>query len=150
MTPIPAERRGVVPYLIVKEARAALDFYARAFGAQELLRLDEPDGRIGHAELRLGGADLMLADEFPERGILGPVTLGGSPVMLHLYVEDVDALVARASAAGAEVKRPPTDQFYGDRSAELRCPFGHRWLFATRLEEVSPEEMKRRAAAQRE
>jgi PhnB protein len=146
MKPIPADSQGVVPYLIVKGGHAAIDFYVRAFGATEALRLDQPDGRLGHAELRIGNAQLMLADEFPEREILGPRTLGGTPVMLQVYVEDVDALVARATAAGAELRRPPTDQFYGDRSAELRCPFGHRWVFATRIEDVSPDEMKRRAA----
>ena len=145
--PIPDGHEQAVPYLSVNGGARAIEFYQRAFGATETLRMAMPDGRIGHAEIRIGRAVLMLADEFPEMGFRSPRTLGGSPVTIHLYVEDVDALAARAVAAGATVKRPVQDQFYGDRSVTLEDPFGHVWSFATHKEDVPPEELRRRHAA---
>jgi PhnB protein len=145
--PIPEGYEQVTPYLSINGAARAIEFYQQAFGATEVLRLAMPDGRIGHAEIRIGRAPLMLADEFPEMGFRAPRTLGGSPVLIHLYVEDVDALAARAVAAGATVKRPVQDQFYGDRSVTLEDPFGHVWSFATHKEDVSPEELRTRHAA---
>jgi PhnB protein len=146
--PIPAEYRGATPYLCVKDAARALEFYQRAFGARETMRMPQPDGRIGHAEIRIGDAAIMLADEFPEMDFRSPQTLGGTPVNLLIYVRDVDAFVKQAEAAGATVKRPAADQFYGDRMAVLVDPFGHSWSFATHIEDVPPEEMQRRAAQQ--
>ena len=144
---IPEGRESAVPYLSISNAAQALEFYESAFGAVVAERHNMPDGRIGHAEIRIGTAAVMLADEFPEMDFRSPTTLGGSPVGIHIYVEDVDALVARAEAAGAVVKRPPADQFYGDRASSLVDPYGHSWFFATHVEDVTPEEMARRAAA---
>lgn len=133
------------PYIVVKGAARAIEFYRASFGATELFRLRDPGGdRIGHAELEIQGCRLMLADEYPDFGALGPVTIGGSPVTLHLYVDDVDAVVAQAVNAGATVLRPLKDEFYGDRTAMLADPFGHRWSVATKREDVSPAEMQRR------
>lgn len=134
----------VFAYLCVDGADAAIRFYREAFGATEKFRLVEPGGRVGHAELDFDGATLMLADEFPEIGVRGPGNLGGSPVTIHLHVDDCDAVVERAAAAGATVETPPTDQFYGERSAVLKDPFGHRWNVGHDIEEVSPGEMQRR------
>jgi PhnB protein len=131
-------------YLVVKGAARAIDFYTRVFGATELYRLTEPSGKVGHAELELGGARFMLADEYPDFGALSPVTIGGSPISMHLYVDDVDALVKRAEEAGATLLRPLKDEFFGDRTAMVSDPFGHKWHLATRVEDVSPEEMQRR------
>lgn len=131
-------------YLVVKGAARAIDFYTRVFGATELYRLTEPSGKVGHAELELGGARFMLADEYPDFGALSPVTIGGSPISMHLYVDDVDALVKRAEEAGATLLRPLKDEFFGDRTAMVSDPFGHKWHLATRIEDVSPEEMQRR------
>jgi PhnB protein len=142
--PIPADYRGATPYLCVHDGKGALEFYQRAFGAKETMRMAQPDGRIGHAEFRIGDAVIMLADEFPEMGFRSPKTLGGSPVNLLVYVPDVDAFVKQAEAAGATVQRPPTDQFYGDRMATLTDPYGHGWSIATHVEDVSAEEMERR------
>jgi len=142
--PIPADYRGATPYICVHDGKRALEFYQRAFGARETMRMAQPDGRIGHAEFRIGDAVIMLADEFPEMGFRSPKTLGGSPVNLLLYVADVDAFVKQAEAAGATVKRPPADQFYGDRMATLKDPYGHVWSIATHVEDVSAEEMERR------
>ncbi|HJW09354.1 MAG TPA: VOC family protein, partial [Holophagaceae bacterium] len=128
--PIPDGYHSVTPYLIVKGGAAALDFYAKAFGAEVLFRMDQPDGRVGHAELQIGDSRLMLADEFPEMGAASPATLGGSPVSLLIYVPDVDASFQRAVAAGAKVVRPLEDKFYGDRMASLEDPFGHQWHLA--------------------
>ncbi len=145
---IPARSRGATPYLCVRGGAAAITFYAQAFGAMETMRLTEPTGgRIGHAELRIGEALIMLADEYPEMNILSPQTLGGSPVTIHLYVDDVDALFTRAVAAGAIVVRPVADQFYGDRAGRLSDPFGHQWVFATHKEDVPTAELERRFAA---
>lgn len=132
------------PYLCVRDAARAIAFYTEAFGAREKYRLSEPGGRIGHAELDFGGATLMLADEFPEYGIVGPETIGGAGVTIHLHVDDADAIVARAVAAGAQVQIPLQDQFYGERSGRIRDPFGHSWNIGHSIESVSPEEMQRR------
>lgn len=145
--PIPDGYPVLSPYLIVNGAAAAIDFYKQVFGATERMRMDAPGGKVGHAELLIGGCLIMLADEFPEMGAVGPKSGGGSPVMLHLYVEDVDTVVARAVAAGAKVTQPVETKFYGDRSGGLNDPFGHMWNIATHVEDVSPEEMQRRAAA---
>lgn len=135
------------PHLIVKGAARALEFYRRAFGAIELGRCEMPDRQIGHAEIRIGDSPIMLADEFPELGYLGPLSRGGSSVSIRLYVEDVDARFAQALAAGATLTRPLEDQFYGDRSGTLTDPFGHVWTLATHVEDVPPDEIQRRMAA---
>ena len=132
------------PYLIVRGAAQAIAFYEKALGAREVFRLCEPSGKIGHAELMLDDARLLLADEYPDFGALSPVSVGGTPVTIHLYVADVDAVVARAVEGGATVLRPAKDEFFGDRSAMLTDPFGHRWQIATRKENVAPAEMQRR------
>ena len=140
-----AGRSGALsPYLTVKGAAAAINFYRAAFGAVERFRLTAPDGRVGHAELSIAGARVMLSDEWPDFGALSPPSIGGSPVKLHLYVDDCDAAVARAVAAGATLMRPVVDQFYGDRSGMIADPFGHSWFVATLKEQVAPEEMQRR------
>ena len=131
-------------YLRVQDAPKAIDFYREAFGAVEKFRLAEPGGRIGHAELELGGTTLMLSDEYPEFGIYGPKTIGGTSATLHLHVDDADAMIRRAVAAGAEVLREPQDQFYGERSGTLRDPFGHEWNIGHQIEQVTPAEMQRR------
>lgn len=134
-------------YLTVDDAARAIEFYREAFGASEMFRLEEPGGRIGHAELDFDGTTLMLADEFPEIGCRGPKALDATPVTLHLHVDDADEVVRRAVAAGAELVREPEDHFYGERSGTVRDPFGHRWLVGHSIEEVSPQEMQRRYAA---
>jgi PhnB protein len=144
---MPAEYPGVTPYLSVIDAAAAIEFYKKGFGATELMRLPGPDGKLGHAEIRIGNALVMLADEFPEYGNLSPKTLGGSAVRLHMYVQDVDAFFEKALAAGAKVLIPIANQFYGDRSGRLEDPFGHVWLVSTHIEDVSPEEMQKRMEA---
>lgn len=132
------------PYLCVKDAGAAIEFYKRAFGAEELFRLTEPSGRIGHAEIKLGPATIMLSDEFPEYGIRAPQAPNGPGVRIHLHVADADALTKRAAEAGGTVIMKPTDQFYGERSSRVRDPFGHEWLLGHSIEEMSPAEMQRR------
>ncbi|MCR6700922.1 MAG: VOC family protein [Dokdonella sp.] len=134
-------------YLCVRDAAAAIDFYARAFGARELFRLTEPSGRVGHAEIDLDGHVLMLSEEYPELGVRSPEHLDATPVTLHLHVEDADALVARAVAAGGTLERRLQDHFYGERSGTVRDPFGHRWLIGHAIETVTPEEMQRRYTA---
>ncbi|MDQ1121245.1 MULTISPECIES: VOC family protein [Pseudoxanthomonas] len=134
-------------YLCVRDAAAAMDFYARVFGARELFRLTEPDGRIGHAEVDLDGHTLMLSEEYPDMGVRSPEHLGATPVTLHLHVDDADALVARAVAAGGTLERAMQDHFYGERSGTVRDPFGHRWLIGHAIESVTPEEMQRRYTA---
>jgi PhnB protein len=135
----------VTPYLIVDGAAAAIDFYSSVLGARERMRLPMPDGRIGHAELEVGDSIIMLADENPDMDIRGPAPLGGTPVSLHIYVEDSDATFDRAVQAGAKALRPVEDRFYGDRSGQFEDPFGHRWDVSTHVEDVPPEEMSKRA-----
>jgi PhnB protein len=146
--PIPAGSEGATPYLYIRGAAKALDFYKRAFGAREEMRMEAPGGKIGHAEIAIGKAHIMLADEMPEMGIRSPDTLGGTSFSMFVYVEDVDSFFKRAVEAGATELRPVADQFYGDRMGFLKDPFGHQWGFATHIEDVSREEMERRAAAQ--
>lgn len=144
--PIPEGYHTVTPYLIVKGASEAIEFYKRAFGAEEVGRITSPDGtRVMHAEIRIGDSVVMLADEFPERGFLGPLSRGGPTSSLFVYVEDVDAAFGRALAAGATERMPVQDMFWGDRYGQLSDPFGHVWGLATRIEEVSHEELVRRS-----
>ncbi|HXG10173.1 MAG TPA: VOC family protein [Gemmataceae bacterium] len=146
VNPIPSGYHTITPYLIVRGAAQAIDFYKRAFGAEEVYRLASPDGQsIWHAEVRIGNSMLMLSEECSNGR--SPASLGGTPVHLYVYVEDVDKVFERAVAAGATVIRPPTDMFYGDRFCELRDPFGHAWGLATHKEDVPPEELAKRAAA---
>lgn len=145
--PIPEGYHTATPYLIIKGASKALDFYKKAFGATELLRMPQPDGRIGHAEIKIGDSPIMLADEFPEMGARSPQALGGSPVSIMLYVDDVDSFSKQAVAAGMKVVRPVKDQFYGDRSGSFEDPFGHQWHISTHVEDVAPGELQKRAAA---
>ena len=144
---IPDNSTGATPYLRVKGGVDALDYYKKAFGAVENLRLPMPDGRLGHADISIGKARVMLSDEFPEMNIYGPKHLGGTSVAIQIYVEDVDAFAARAIAAGAKLTRPVKIEFYGDRVAILEDPFGHVWFFHTHVEDVSHDEMRRRMAA---
>ena len=145
--PIPEGYHTATPYLIIGGAADAIDFYKKAFGATELFRFPMPDGKIGHAEIKIGDSPIMLADEFPEMGHKGPKSLGGSPVSLMIYVEDVDTVFNRAVDAGATVKEAVQDKFYGDRIGTLTDPFGHVWHVSTHKEDVSVEEMERRAKA---
>jgi PhnB protein len=142
--PIPDGYYTATPYLIVKDAARAIEFYKEAFAATELMRLADPSGKIGHAEIKIGNSPLMLADEFPEMGYRGPQSLGGTPVSILLYVEDVDARFQQAIAAGAKEMRAVKDQFYGDRSGTLVDPFGHVWTIATHKEDLSDEEIAKR------
>lgn len=142
--PIPAGHHTVAPYLAIKNGAQALEFYKKAFGATEMFKLILPDGRLGHAEIRLGDSVIMLSDEFPEHGGKAPQTLGGSPVSIHLYVENVDSFFQKAVAAGAKERKPVMDQFYGDRSGQLEDPFGHLWWVGTHKEDVPPEELQKR------
>ncbi len=142
--PIPEGYRSVTPYLVVDNASEAIAFYTRAFGAKELYRMPMPDGKIAHAEFRVGDAIVMIADEAPDQGYRSPKSLGGSSVSLMFYVDDVDAVAKRAVAEGLEVLRPVQDQFYGDRSGNFRDPFGHLWTIATHKEDLTPEEMNQR------
>ena len=146
--PIPEGYSTVTPYLIVKDAARAIEFYQQAFGATEVFRMARPDGRVHHAEIQFGSSRVMLADEHPELNARSPQTLGGSPVSFAVYVEDVDAMVERAVAAGAKLTRPVSDQFYGDRTGGVEDPFGHHWYIATHLEDSSPEEIRRRMEAE--
>lgn len=145
--PIPDDYPRVIPYLSIDGASAAIEFYRTVFGANERMRMPAPDGKIGHAELELGDSVIMLADVFPEMGGPSPKSLGGSPVTLMVYVEDVDDVFGRALDAGATVEREIENQFYGDRTGQFVDPFGHRWYVATHIEDVPPEEMGKRAAA---
>ena len=144
MKSIPEGYRSVTPYLMVKGASQAIEFYKKAFNARERMRMPGPGGKIMHAEIEIGDSVVMVADEFPEMGGVGPLTLGGTPVGLHVYVENVDAMYAQALAAGAKQDRPLTNQFYGDRSGSIIDPFGHKWNLGQHIEDVSPEEMQRR------
>ena len=145
--PIPEGYHSVTPYLIIKGAADAIEFYKQAFGATELFRFPAPDGKIGHAEIKIGDSPIMLADEFAEMGYKGPRALGGSPVSLMIYLEDVDTVFNRAVEAGASVKEAVQDKFYGDRTGTLTDPFGHVWHVSTHKEDVSMEEMEKRAKA---
>ena len=147
VNPIPEGYPRVTPYLCCAGAADAIEFYKGVFGATERMRMpgDSPEN-IGHAELEIGSSIVMLADEFPDHGFLSPQTIGGSPVTVHVYVEDADAVFAKAVEAGATVTRPMEDQFYGDRLGQFEDPWGHRWSVASHVEDVSPEEMERRAA----
>jgi len=144
---VPEGYARVTPYLIVDGAASAIDFYTKFFGAKERMRMPGPDNKIGHAEIEIGKSIVMLADANPQMGHKSPKTLGGSPIGLVLYVENVDDTVRRATASGAKVVRPVEDQFYGDRMGTVLDPFGHQWYVAAHIEDVSPEEMKRRMAA---
>ncbi len=144
--PIPDGYPRVTPYLCIDGASAAIDFYREVFAASERMRMPAPDGKVGHAELQLGDSVIMLSDEFPEMGVRSPQTVGGTPVTLSVYVEDVDGVFDRAIQAGATALRPVEDQFYGDRTGQFEDPFGHRWSVATHVEDVPPDEMARRAA----
>ena len=143
--PIPAGYHAVTPYLALREAGAAIDFYKRAFGARERFRMEAPGGKIGHAEIRIGDSIVMLADEFSEMDFLGPKTRGGTTVTLYLYVRNVDAVFEAAVAAGARVVRPVKDEFYGDRTGAVEDPFGHVWHVATHKQELSKAELRKRA-----
>jgi PhnB protein len=145
--PIPAYYPRVTPYLIVDDADAAIDFYSSVLGATERMRLAGPDGRVGHAELDIGDSMIMLADEHLDMDIRGPRSVGGTPVTLHVYVDDADNVFARAVDAGAKALQPMEDKFYGDRAGQFEDPFGHRWNVATHVQDVAPAEMSKRAAA---
>jgi PhnB protein len=144
--PIPDNYPQVMPYLIVGGAGEAIGFYGTVFGATERMRMDGPDGKVGHAELQIGDAVIMLADEHPEMDIEGPRSVGGTPVTIHVYVEDADATFERAVRSGAKSLRPVEDRFYGDRSGQFEDPYGHRWNVATHVEDIAEEEMLRRAS----
>jgi PhnB protein len=144
---IPEGYHAVTPYLCINEAGKAINFYKQAFAAKEVMRLEAPGGKIGHAEIKIGGSHIMLADEHPDMGFLSPLSIGGTPVHIHLYVEDVDATFNRAVAAGAKAVRVVADQFYGDRSGSLTDPWGHVWHVATHIEDLTAEEINKRAAA---
>jgi PhnB protein len=147
VTPIPDGYHSVTPYLIVDGASDAIAFYAKVFGTKERMRMPMPGGKVGHAEVDLGDSVIMLADEFPDMGIRGPKTLGGSPVNIHIYVDDVDSVFQGAIEAGSKVLQPLEDKFYGDRAGQLEDPFGHIWSVATHVEDVPEEEMAKRAQA---
>ena len=146
VNPVPEGYRSVIPYLVVDDGAAAIDYYADVFGATEVMRM-EKDGKIGHAELAIGDSHIMLADEHPDMGYRGPKAFGGSAITIMVYLPDVDAVFARAKTAGGTAERDVQDQFYGDRSGTFVDPFGHRWIVATHVEDVAPEEMERRMAA---
>lgn len=146
--PIPEGQNAVTPYLVIKGAAEAIGFYEKAFGAVEKARMPMPDGRVGHAELRIVGSTIYLADEYPEWGILSPTSLGGSGVGIHLYVEDADATYDRAVEAGATATMPLVDAFWGDRYGKLTDPFGHIWSIATHKEDLTPEQVAERGAAE--
>jgi PhnB protein len=140
--PIPEGMHSLTPHLVCAGAASAIEFYKKAFNATEQTRLPGPDGKLMHAAVRIGDSTLMLVDENPQFGMLGPKSLKGSPVTIHLYVNDVDATVAQAVSAGAKVTMPAADMFWGDRYGQLEDPFGHRWSVATHMRDVSPEEMR--------
>ncbi len=145
--PIPDGYHSVTPHLIIKDAAAAIEFYKKAFGATELFRMDQPNGKVAHAEIKIGDSPIMIADEYPDLGYRSPATLGGTPVSIMIYVDDVDTIFEQALAAGGEQQKAVQDQFYGDRSGTLKDPFGHIWHVATHVEDVTPEEMDKRARA---
>jgi PhnB protein len=143
---IPKDYNSVTPYLIIKGAGKAIDYYKKVFGATETVRMNGPDGKVGHAELKIGNSHIMLADENPSMGLghTSPTSVGGSPVSLYVYLPDVDSVVKTAVAEGAKILKPVEDQFYGDRSGFIQDPFGHLWGIATHVEDVSPEQMSER------
>jgi uncharacterized glyoxalase superfamily protein PhnB len=143
VNPVPEGMRTVTPHLVCAGASDAIEFYRKAFGAEEVARLPGRDGRLMHAEIRIGDSAIMLVDEMPEHGVVGPAALASSPVTIHLYVADADAVVARAAANGATVTMPPADMFWGDRYGRVRDPFGHHWSIATHRRDVPPEEWAR-------
>ena len=143
--PIPAGYHAITPYLAVRGGAQAIEFYKNAFGAKEIMRMPGPDGKLGHAEISIGGSRIMLSDEYEEMAFFGPQTRGGTTVLIHLYVKDVDATVARAVAAGGKLVRPLQDQFYGDRTCSIEDPFGHMWYVATHTRDLSMAEIKRGA-----
>ncbi|EGW21043.1 MULTISPECIES: VOC family protein [Methylobacter] len=145
--PIPDGYHSITPYLMIKGASEAIEFYKRAFGATEIFRLSHPNGQIGHAEIKIGDSSVMLADPCEQGAFRTPQSLGGSSVALHVYVKDVDAQFAQAVSAGAKAVKPVFDQFYGDRTGTLQDPFGHIWFLATHKEDIAPEEISRRAEA---
>jgi PhnB protein len=145
--PIPEGYHAVTPYLCIREAEKALDFYARAFGAKEKVRMPGPDGKVMHAEILIGDSMVMLGEENPQQNAKSPLAFGGTPVSIMLYVPDVDAVFKKATTAGAKADAPPADMFWGDRYGKLTDPFGHSWGIATHVEDVTPEEMKKRMAA---
>lgn len=145
--PIPEGYHSITPYLSVQGAAEAIAFYKKAFGAKEVMRMPGPKGKIGHAEIQIGDSRIMLADEFPEMNFRSPRSVGGTPVNIHLYVENVDKVMKKALASGAKAVRPVADQFYGDRGGSLEDPFGHIWHIATHIEDVPTKELKKRAAA---
>jgi PhnB protein len=145
--PIPEGYHSVTPYLYTRNAAAAIEFYKKVFGAKEILRMPGPDGQIMHAEIEVGNSRIMLADENPQLSALGPLSLGGCSSSLYVYLADVDAVVQKAEAAGATLTRPVKDQFYGDRSGAFTDPSGYTWFVATHIEDVTPEEVGKRAAA---
>lgn len=145
--PIPDGYHTITPYLIVKDGAAAIEFYAKAFGAEEVMRIPAPDGKgVAHAELRVGNSMLMLAGEYPDYGCVSPQTIGGTPVSIHLYVNNVDAAFDRAVKAGAKVEMPLADQFWGDRMGKLVDPFGHKWSMATHIKDVAHDACSKAAA----
>jgi PhnB protein len=146
VSPIPKGYHAVTPYLSLRDAARAIDFYAKAFGGRVMVRMDMPGGKIGHAEMKIGDSMVMMADESQEMDFMSPQTRGGTTVLLHLYVKDVDATVAKAIGAGAKLIRPVKDQFYGDRAGAVEDPFGHRWYVATHKEELTPAQIKKRMA----
>lgn len=145
--PIPDGYHSITPYLIINGASNAIEFYKKAFNAIEHLRIPGPDNKVGHAEISVGNSKIMMADESAAMNAFSPTTLGNSPVTLHFYTEDVDALFAQAVAAGAKVLRPVENMFYGDRAGSIEDPFGHKWYLSTHVEEVSEEELQKRMAA---
>ena|SRR5437868_8786004 len=146
LTP-PKGYHSVIPYLIIQQAAKAIDFYKKAFGAKEMLRMEQPSGKIGHAELKIGDAKLMLSDECPEMQARGPEAFGGCPIIVHLYIKNADAVIAKAVSLGAKVTRPAEDMFYGDRSGMIQDPFGYSWCISTHIEDLTPAKVKKRAQA---
>ena len=144
--PIPDGYHTLTPHLTIRDAGAAIEFYKKAFGAEEVFRMPAPDGKLMHAEVRIGDSTLMINDEMPDFGTRGPQTIGGSPVTIHIYVSDVDAFFERATNAGAKVDMPVADMFWGDRYGKLEDPFGHKWSVGTHTEDLTPEEIGERAA----
>ena len=145
--PIPGGFHTVTPYLTINGAAAAIEFYKKAFAAEEIVKYPAPGGKIGHAQIKIGDSTIMLADEYPEMNVRGPKSLGGTSVSLYVHVPDVDTVTNRAIAAGAKVLRPLQNEFYGDRAATLEDPFGHKWTLATHIEDVPPPELQKRLDA---